>query len=101
MNSILTAPANKPASHNTCGWETFTDYILQELNKDDKPKVFVFWGQHAISKEKYITNDKHLVIKAPNPSPLSAANGFYGSKPFSTINKFLVANGRRGVNWQL
>ena len=101
LNSIMTAPTDKPASHSECGWIEFTDGILKTLNEDDRPKVFILWGEHAREKASLITNSKHMVIEAPNPSPLSAANGFYGSKPFSRTNEFLVNNGYEPVNWEL
>jgi len=102
MNSVMTAPADKPASHTDCGWLTFTDGILDKLIKDNRPKVFILWGEHARGyAEKVATNPKHLIIEAPNPSPLSAANGFYGSKPFSKVDEFLVANGYEPIDWEL
>lgn len=102
LNSTLTAPSDKPASHSERGWVTFTETVLQKLIKDKKPKVFVLWGEHARSYvEKVQKNPAHLIIEAPNPSPLSAANGFYGSKPFSKINEFLVEKGYEPINWEL
>lgn len=102
LNSTLTAPSDKPASHSERGWVTFTETVLQKLIKDKKPKVFVLWGEHARSYvEKIQKNPAHLIIEAPNPSPLSAANGFYGSKPFSKINEFLVEKGYEPINWEL
>ncbi len=101
LNSIMTAPTDKPASHADCGWVEFTDGIIKQLNDDDRPKVFILWGEYAREKVALITNSKHLVLEAPNPSPLSAANGFYGSKPFSKTNEFLVNNGFEPINWEL
>ena len=101
LNSIMTAPADKPASHQNCGWMQFTDGIIETLNNDDRPKVFILWGEHARERAGLITNPKHLVLEAPNPSPLSAANGFYGSKPFSKTNEFLTNNGYEPINWEL
>ena len=102
MNSVMTAPADKPASHTDCGWLTFTDGILDKLIKDNRPKAFILWGEHARGyAEQVATNPKHLILEAPNPSPLSAANGFYGSKPFSKVNEFLIANGYEPIDWEL
>ena len=101
LNSIMTAPADKPASHQNCGWMQFTDGIIKSLNDDDRPKVFILWGEHARERVSLITNPKHLVLEAPNPSPLSAANGFYGSKPFSKTNEFLTNNGYEPIDWEL
>lgn len=101
LNSIMTAPSDKPASHTDCGWLTFTNSIIDLLNVDNNPKVFVLWGEYAQSLKPLITNEKHLIIEAPNPSPLSAANGFYGSKPFSKINEFLTNNGIEPIDWTL
>jgi len=101
MNSTMTAPSDKPASHTSCGWTTFTDTIIELLNTDRRPKVFVFWGEHAQALKASITNPNHLIITAPNPSPLSAANGFYGSKPFSQINEYLIKNGYTPIDWTL
>ena len=101
LNSVMTAPSDKPASHTDCGWVTFTNHVIDLLNMDNSPKVFVLWGEYAQSLKPIITNTNHLIIEAPNPSPLSAANGFYGSKPFSKINKFLVKNGIAPIDWTL
>lgn len=92
INTILTVEAHKPLSHKNKGWETFTNHILEVVNKDSKPKVFVLWGNNAIKKEVLITNPKHLIIKTSHPSPLSARHSFFGSKQFSKINSFLLEN---------
>ena len=92
LNTILTVEAHKPLSHKKKGWETFTDVIIQELNKDNSPKVFVLWGNNAIAKEKLLSNPQHLIIKTSHPSPLSARHSFFGSKVFTKINKFLKSN---------
>lgn len=101
MNSTMTAPSDKPASHATCGWTTFTNTIIELLNNDRRPKVFVLWGEHALALKSIVTNPRHLILTAPNPSPLSAANGFYGSKPFSQINEYLIKNGYTPIDWTL
>ena len=97
----MTAPADRPASHAECGWVEFTDGIIELLNKDTRPKVFILWGEYAREKVSLITNPNHMILEAPNPSPLSAANGFYGSKPFSKTNDFLVRNGYEPIDWEL
>ena len=101
LNSIMTAPSDKPASHSDCGWITFTNKIIELLNMDSTPKAFVLWGEYAQGLKSLITNPNHLVLEAPNPSPLSAANGFYGSKPFSKINEFLEKNNIDPIDWTL
>jgi uracil-DNA glycosylase len=100
LNSALTAPSDKPAGHLP-DWQWFSNKIIDQIIKNREPKVFILWGEHG---EKFISklqNSQHLVIKAPNPSPLSAANGFYGSKPFSKVNKFLEKNGYEKIDWNI
>ena len=92
LNTILTVEAHSPLSHKNKGWEQFTDEVINILNKDNKPKVFVLWGNNAISKSKLITNNNHLIISSSHPSPLSARHSFFGSKVFSKINEFLRKN---------
>lgn len=92
LNTILTVEAHKPLSHKHKGWEFFTDEVINILNKDDRPKVFVLWGNNAISKKKLITNNNHLIICSSHPSPLSARHSFFGSKVFSRTNEFLREN---------
>lgn len=101
LNSILTVEDSKPLSHQNKGWETFCDHVLIECDKSEKPIVFILWGKQAQSKEKLLHNPNHLVLKSVHPSPLSAYNGFFGSKPFSKTNDFLVKNGRSPINWCL
>jgi len=99
LNTVLTVEEGKAFSHKNKGWEIFTDNVIKELNKDDNPKVFILWGNASISKESFITNKNHLVIKSNHPSPLSAYNGFFGSKPFSKTNEFLIKNNIEPINW--
>lgn len=99
LNSILTVEKDKPASHKSLGWETFTDEIIKSLNNKDTSVVFILWGNNAIKKESLITNKKHLIIKSPHPSPFSARSGFFNSKPFSKTNNFLKINGLKEINW--
>lgn len=99
LNSVLTVEKDKPASHKFVGWEEFTDNVIKKLNKKEEPVVFILWGNFAKAKAKYITNPKHLIISSPHPSPFSANNGFFGSKPFSKTNNFLKKNGLKEIEW--
>ena len=99
LNAVLTVEKDKPASHKNVGWGTFTDTIIQKLNEKETPIVFILWGAFARSKKKYITNPKHLVIESPHPSPFSASYGFFGSKPFSRTNNFLIQNHIPPIDW--
>lgn len=100
LNAIMSVEKDKPLSHKEKGWEIFTDYIISKLNEREKPIVFVLWGGFARSKKKLITNKNHFVIESVHPSPLSAYNGFFGSKPFSKINEFLKNNNFESINWE-
>jgi len=99
LNSIMTVEQDKPLSHKDKGWEKFTDSIIQSLNDREDPVIFLLWGSYARSKKEYITNSRHYIIESPHPSPLSASRGFFGSKPFSKINKFLEKNNKEKINW--
>lgn len=99
LNSIMTVEKDKPLSHKDKGWEIFTDKIIYELGKREKPIVFILWGNYAKSKKDLITNKKHLILESVHPSPLSASRGFFGSKPFSKTNKFLEKNNISKINW--
>lgn len=101
LNAILTVEKDKPASHRNIGWEQFTDAVISKINEKETPVVFILWGKFARSKKNLITNTKHLVIESPHPSPFSARNGFFGSKPFSKTNEFLIKNGITPINWQI
>jgi uracil-DNA glycosylase len=100
INSALTAPSDKPAGHLP-DWQWFSNKIIDQIIKNKDPKVFILWGEHGEKFVSKLQNSQHLVIKAPNPSPLSAANGFYGSKPFSKVNKFLEKNGYEKIDWNI
>ena len=100
LNSALTAPSDKPAGHLP-DWQWFSNKIIDQIIKNKEPKVFILWGEHGEKFVSKLQNSQHLVIKAPNPSPLSAANGFYGSKPFSKVNKFLEKNGFEKIDWNI
>jgi len=101
LNAVLTVEKDKPASHRNLGWELLTDYIIKSLNQKEEPVVFILWGNFAKDKKKYITNPKHLVITSTHPSPFSARNGFFGSKPFSKTNNFLIENKIKPIDWKL
>lgn len=101
LNTILTVEAHKPLSHKGKGWEQFTDNVITLLDQDDRPKVFVLWGNNAKKKNILIQNPNHLVLMSSHPSPLSARHSFFGSRPFSKINRFLVENMRDPIDWQL
>lgn len=101
LNTVLTVEANKPASHKDLGWETFTDEVIKKLNEKKEPVVFILWGSFARSKKVLITNPIHYIIESPHPSPFSAYNGFFGSKPFSKTNNFLISKGLKPINWEI
>ncbi len=101
LNAVLTVRAGQAASHRGKGWEHFTDYVIRKLNEREKPVVFILWGNFAISKSAMITNPGHYILKSPHPSPLSANRGFFGSRPFSKTNAFLVDNHMSPVDWQI
>ena len=99
LNSILTVEKDKPASHRNIGWEMFTDAIISKVNEKDDPVVFILWGAFAKSKEKLITNPRHLILTSSHPSPFSCNYGFFGSAPFSKANKFLRDNGKKEIDF--
>lgn len=101
LNASLTVEAGKPNSHQGKGWERFTDAIIKRLTETREGLVFILWGKFAQQKAEYIDSSKHLVLKAAHPSPYSAANGFFGSKPFSKTNEYLTRQGRPPVEWCL
>ncbi len=99
LNSVLTVEAGKAASHQGRGWERFTDAIVRVVNGQKRPIAFVLWGNYAQKKAAFVDHKRHLVISSAHPSPLSAHNGFFGSKPFSKINDFLSAQGEAEIQW--
>ena len=99
LNSVLTVVKDTPLSHKGKGWEIFTDNIIRYLNDRNEPIVFILWGSYARSKKELITNKKHFIIESAHPSPLSASRGFFGSRPFSRANDFLVKNGISPIKW--
>ena len=101
LNTVLTVRAHQAFSHKEKGWETFTDAVIKQLNLIDRPIVFILWGSPAQKKCSMLNNPKHLILKSVHPSPLSAYRGFFGSKPFSKTNDFLVKNGLDPIDWQI
>jgi len=101
LNTVLTVRAHMANSHRGKGWEEFTDAAIKALNRQDRPIVFILWGRPAQMKERMLNNPNHLILKAPHPSPLSAYNGFFGSKPFSQANHFLEEHGVTPIDWQI
>ncbi len=101
LNSILSVEKDKAASHRGLGWEMFTDEIIRKVNEKNTPVVFILWGNYAKSKKELITNPIHLVLTAAHPSPFSCYNGFFGSRPFSKTNEFLIKNEISPVDFKL
>ncbi len=101
LNTVLTVRAHQANSHQGKGWEHFTDAIISAVNAQDRPIVYMLWGKPAQNKIPMLTNPKHLVLKAPHPSPLSAYRGFFGCKHFSQANDFLQKNGIETIDWQI
>jgi uracil-DNA glycosylase len=101
LNAVLTVRAHTPNSHKNRGWETFTDAVISKVSEKSDPVIFLLWGSYAQKKVKLIDTSRHIIIQSAHPSPLSARNGFFGSKPFSAINTTLSANGKPEINWQL
>ena len=101
LNTVLTVRAHQANSHRGIGWEQFTDAAIKKLNEEDRPIVFILWGRPAQMKKAMLNNPKHLILEAPHPSPLSSYRGFFGSKPFSKTNDFLVKNGLEPIDWQI
>jgi len=101
LNAVLTVEASKSNSHQGKGWEKFTDKIIEIINKKCNNIVFILWGAYAQKKGISIDINKHLIIKSPHPSPLSAYRGFFGSKPFSKTNSYLLEHNKKIINWGL
>ena len=101
LNTVLTVRAHYANSHKGKGWEIFTDAIIEAVNSQDRPIVYMLWGAPAGSKSAMLTNPKHLVLKAPHPSPLSAYRGFFGCRHFSRANEFLKEHGIEPIDWAL
>ena len=101
LNSILTVRKDSPLSHKDLGWQLLTDHIIKILNLKKEPIVFILWGSFAKSKKEFITNKNHLIIESTHPSPFSARNGFFGSRPFSKTNNFLKKNNIKEIDFRL
>lgn len=101
LNTVLTVRAHQANSHHGKGWEKFTDAVIRAVNEQDRPVVYLLWGRPAQSKMPMLTNPKHLVLKAPHPSPLSAYRGFFGCRHFSQTNAFLEEHGIEPIDWQI
>ena len=101
LNSILTVEKDKPLSHKKYDWEKFTNAVISKINEKNVPVVFILWGNYARSKKTLITNPIHYIIESPHPSPFSAYNGFFGSRPFSKANKYLTSKKISPVNFNL
>jgi uracil-DNA glycosylase len=101
LNAVLTVRAHTPNSHKNQGWEKFTDAVIRATNEKRDPVIFVLWGGYAQKKVNLIDTTRHVVIQSAHPSPLSARNGFFGSKPYSKINEALRAAGKPEIDWQL
>lgn len=101
LNAVLTVRAHQPNSHKGKGWETFTDAIIRAVDAKSSPVIFVLWGGYAQKKTRLIDSTRHIIIQSAHPSPLSAQNGFFGSRPFSKINAALEATGQPPIDWQM
>lgn len=101
LNTTLTVERGRAASHHGSGWERFTDRTIAALDAQREGIVFILWGSHAQKKGAFIDTRRHLVIKSPHPSPLSAHRGFFGSRPFSRANEWLSAHGQNPIDWRL
>ncbi len=101
LNAVLTVEVRQANIHQGKGWEQFTDAVIRAVNDQPHPVVFILWGAYAQKKAAFVDTSRHLVLKSPHPSPLSAHNGFFGSRPFSKANHFLESKGYPPIDWQL
>lgn len=101
LNAVLTVRAGQPTSHSKKGWEQYTDAMLKIVNEQDRPIVYMLWGNFAKSKAEFLNNPKHLILKTTHPSPFSAAYGFFGCGHFAKCNEFLKKNGMTPIDWQI
>ena len=99
LNATLTVREHQANSHAAIGWSILTDEIIKKLNERENPMVFILWGGNARAKRRYLQNPRHLILESAHPSPLSAYNGFFGSRPFSKANEFLAKNGIEPIHW--
>ena len=100
LNATLTVDAHSPASHQGRGWEQFTDEVIMRLNVERENLVFILWGSYAIKKGAFIDRNRHCVITSAHPSPLSAYRGFFGSRPFSKANEYLINHNITPIDWR-
>ncbi len=101
LNAVLTVREGQANAHEGHGWEAFTDAVIQKVSDKPEPVVFLLWGSYAQKKEALIDTSRHVILKAPHPSPLSAKKGFFGSRPFSLTNEALEKAGREPIDWRL
>ena len=101
LNSVLTVEKNNPASHANQGWEVFTDHVISLLSNKKQHLVFLLWGAYAAKKAEFINTDKHLILRAPHPSPFSAHKGFFGCQHFSQVNNYLTSTNQQSIDWRL
>lgn len=101
LNAVLTVREGEPNSHKGIGWETFTDKVIAKLNEREKPMVFILWGSYAQKKGSFIDRSRHKVLESSHPSPFAAHKGFFGSRPFSASNAFLMQEGMDPVSWDI
>jgi uracil-DNA glycosylase len=101
LNAVLTVRAHEPNSHKNHGWERFTDAIISKTNEKQERVIFILWGAYAQKKRALIDTSRHSIVESAHPSPLSARNGFFGSKPFSTVNQLLREAGEKEIDWQI
>ncbi len=101
LNAVLTVQMGMANAHQGKGWEQFTDAVIKAVNEQPRSVVFILWGSNAQKKAAFVDTSRHLVLKSPHPSPLSAHNGFFGSKPFSKTNAFLESKGYAQIDWRL
>jgi len=99
LNATLTVKAHYAGSHQNKGWETFTDAVIHRIAEEKEHVVFILWGSYAQNKGEFIDQNKHLVLKSPHPSPLSAHRGFFGNKHFSKTNNYLIQTGQEPIQW--
>lgn len=99
LNATLTVLPGQPGSHQGLGWEIFTDAVIRHISAEKEHVVFILWGKYAQAKETLIDQNKHLILKAPHPSPFSAHSGFFGSKPFSQANNYLLQHQLKPIEW--
>lgn len=99
LNAVLTVKEGEPNSHKGLGWERFTDAVISKLNEREQPTVFILWGSYAQKKGSFIDRSRHLVLESAHPSPFAAHKGFFGSRPFSASNAYLIQHGMAPVHW--